>query len=41
VYIEDARLWLGRRRSALAPATRGEGHLPARLPNIEGSEGQA
>jgi multidrug efflux pump subunit AcrB len=39
VYIENARLWLGRRRSA--PEPRVEGHLPARLPNIEGSEGQA
>jgi HAE1 family hydrophobic/amphiphilic exporter-1 len=39
VYIEDARMWLARRRSA--PERRLEGHLPARLPNIEGSEGQA
>ena len=39
VYIEEARMWLARRRSAAEP--RLQGHLPARLPHIEGSEGQA
>jgi HAE1 family hydrophobic/amphiphilic exporter-1 len=39
VYIEEARMWLARRRSA--PESRVKGHLPAGLPNIEGSEGQA
>jgi HAE1 family hydrophobic/amphiphilic exporter-1 len=31
VYIEDARMWLARRRSA--PEPRLEGHVPARLPD--------
>jgi HAE1 family hydrophobic/amphiphilic exporter-1 len=39
VYIENARTWLARRRSA--PEPRLEGHAPARLPEIEGSEGRA
>jgi HAE1 family hydrophobic/amphiphilic exporter-1 len=33
VYIEDARMWLGRRRSAPVPESRLEGHAPARLPD--------